>query len=274
MPKLKNFIVQRKNQVGEEYRGTMAVNVTPSGEFTIDVDEVLLTAKDAVSAREYGVNLSQPKKYWKATSNTLANCESYVNALVTAFLSVETAEELVILYCHDIGLAYVRDNNGEIYANGNTYTTQGGAGEFNKDAQWVMSSVSGSAGESTNCLSVGVAAQAFTKTTYARGEHREFKYEKAFNTHHPESSGELLNSFAGLNLMAKVNFHSGRVRELSGEIEEIPYTDEAADFFYNMMLDLCRMADRISSFMGDKEVVMAAIENNTNLLAAPVKELN
>ena len=40
----------------------------------------------------------------------------------------------------------------------------------------------------------------------------------------------------------------------------MPYTEDAAKFFYNMMIGMCVLADKISIFFDDEQNIVKAIE--------------
>ena len=41
----------------------------------------------------------------------------------------------------------------------------------------------------------------------------------------------------------------------------MPYSDEAAEFFFSVMLSVCRLADRISAFINNEGAVAKAIKS-------------
>jgi len=49
-------------------------------------------------------------------------------------------------------------------------------------------------------------------------------------------------------------------------VKEIPYTEAAAKFFYEAMIGLCALGDRLVMFLADDQKVKMAIEQRFNLL--------
>lgn len=50
----------------------------------------------------------------------------------------------------------------------------------------------------------------------------------------------------------------------------MPYTDEAAQFFYESMMAMCELGRRFKNFFGDEANVLAAIEGRgPSLLTGP-----
>jgi hypothetical protein len=54
----------------------------------------------------------------------------------------------------------------------------------------------------------------------------------------------------------------------------MPYTEEAAGFFYESMMAMCEIGRRFKSFFGDEANVLAAIEGRgPSLLAGPALQV-
>ena len=51
-----------------------------------------------------------------------------------------------------------------------------------------------------------------------------------------------------------------------GNMKEMPYTEKAAKFFYDAMIGLCAMADKVATFMGSDDMIALAIDKNNHLL--------
>ena len=80
---------------------------------------------------------------------------------------------------------------------------------------------------------------------------------------------EKLNGFCGIGLI-------GRDKKLMASLQEMPYTEKAAQFFYNSLMAMCALADRIETFFGDRPMLTAAIEKQAGVipaLAAPSSPL-
>jgi hypothetical protein len=49
-------------------------------------------------------------------------------------------------------------------------------------------------------------------------------------------------------------------------LSEMPYSDKAAMFFYDMIMGMCRLADKMKIFFGDEKMLLEAIQKKTLLL--------
>jgi len=49
-------------------------------------------------------------------------------------------------------------------------------------------------------------------------------------------------------------------------MKEMPYTEKAAKFFYDAMIGLCALADKVATFMRSDEMIALAIDKNNHLL--------
>ena len=97
--------------------------------------------------------------------------------------------------------------------------------------------------------SLTIGAQAFTRITTSYGELFEDRYELFYGEGDHLSSkcpASLLNSWGSFNLPR--------------EPREMPYTDEAAMFFHNLMLGMAEMSRKVQAFAADDETLLTLIE--------------
>lgn len=106
-------------------------------------------------------------------------------------------------------------------------------------------------------FSVGLMARAYVKVTAHRKSGDQIAWERAGENCHSEPDNYLdkLNSFIG-----------GAPLHHCDDFHEIPYTEEAAKFFYEAMLSICKLSDRIESFFGNPENVQKAIESRSSFM--------
>ena len=89
------------------------------------------------------------------------------------------------------------------------------------------------------------------KTTYARCDTGHFNPVEGMDWAHR------LNGFTGL----RIDYSAG-----GRSYQEIPYTEDAARFFHDAMISLCRLGDRINEFFSDNARLALAISSQTPLL--------
>lgn len=186
---------------------------------------------------------------WKSkpiiTGKDLIACEELIKQAGEEYVACEVKSETVILYRAVTEASYYKSPEGKIFPNGSFKEAghdRGGKwhGPFN-------------ANHRTTAYRVGFVAVCREKTTYIRSSNTKAEYK-----YHPKGLGEygkLLESFCAITVT-------------ESEMKEIPYTEEAAKFFYETMMGLCHLADRIDSFFNDDEALANAIQGQTPVLLA------
>ncbi|MDQ5987070.1 MAG: hypothetical protein CSYNP_02807 [Syntrophus sp. SKADARSKE-3] len=109
----------------------------------------------------------------------------------------------------------------------------------------------------TDYYKLGIAAYIADKTTYTRASGAKVVYKRV-SVHNMDDDSYLrkLNSFCGLSPHAPGQ---------SG-MQEMPYSEQAAKFFYDVMIGLCALADKVATFLDNKEILAIAIEKQALLL--------
>ncbi len=244
MAKLKTRTFYFPVKTGGEFKFTSEVSVTADGVFHLTIPEELASTANALADREKDIDVIPSRANWTVVGKNLEACESFIKHVGDDYVACEISEEPVILYGADTRCAYFKGTDGLIYPNG----AKGGnwCGNIHATSRAPF-------------YSVGFAAFCLIKVTYTRGSGTkvEYKYEReAFGPY-----WKLLNSFCGLEIHHR-------------SLKEMPYTEEAAKFFYDTMLGLCHLADRINTFFGSKEALTAAIAAQAPLLIAAPRQEN
>lgn len=105
---------------------------------------------------------------------------------------------------------------------------------------------------------LGLFAQVVDRITEQRGEHIAVRY---LRPKLPEDSwGVRLNSWTHLAVPT--------FRSYDQPWPHVPYTEPAAEFFYQMLLRLCEMADQLTTFFG-APTALAQILTNSEALTLP-----
>lgn len=259
MAKLKSIPFKFTAQSGEVLNFMSEVSVLDStGQFSLTIPDELETAAGLVCRSHgavYGVQLERPRTHLKVTGNMLEGCKSFIAHAAKEHLQCEVTTEIVIVYGMDNKVAYVKDANGQFYQNG----TEAGSLFSSGDAKW-FGTLDGGRGYAP-LYHVALGARAMTKKTYTRPSGTKTVYEYLSSSDIPKGSWlERLNGFVGLH-----------IGERAASMQQVPYTEEAAKFFTNMLLSMCMLADRVDSFIGDKAALLAAIDSQSEghqLLAA------
>jgi hypothetical protein len=239
--------VNPKNGIGEPYSYKADVTVDKEGIFSVSIPEELVdTAEQMVKKQEVRhFSLHKLKVRHVITGREKGKCLAFIRDIIQDFQHCEVTSEIVIAYRTSSGLTYWKKGSGEIVPNG-SYDHKGyedGSGSFQG---------SNNATKTTNTFSVGIAARVYEKLTAhtPSGDKVTYKVTYGAGTHHDRDTWlQKLNSFNGINTV-----HS------NSDTKEMPYTEEAARFFYESMIGLCKLSDRIEMFFSSPGNVQQAIE--------------
>lgn len=255
MAKLKPIDFKFSAAAGEPLGFRSDVTVSDSnGEFALTIPDALEEVANQVlrsHGKVYGVTVSRPRTNLRVEGAVLDSCKRFIEHVAKDFLRCDVTEELVIVYGVDNKVAYVKDDAGQFYADGYACREQYGAGS----ARWHGTL---NATALSSHYQVGMAAKVFKKVTYSRSSGQSVKYERVSGDD-TQPWLSRLNSFVGLSLT------SSNPRALDS-MSQMPYTEEAARFFYNNMIAMCQLADRIDAFFGDRAVLQKAIEGQAPLM--------
>lgn len=263
MAKLKPIPFRFRAAAGDPLEFTAEVSVADStGAFAVSIPDVLEDLARRIVASHgslYGVSLDRPRTHLRVTGATLEGCKNFIRHVAEDYLRCEVEEALVIVYGLDNKVTYVKDVHGRLHAYGRASDevralfAQGKACWHGKLS-------------ATTCApfyQVGLMARVVKKTTFRRPSGTTVKYSRVSEEEMPEGSWlSRLNSFVGLSVI-------NESREELDRRTQLPYTEEAARFFYDTLMAMCRLADRMESFFSDPAALQLAIDQNAGLLSAP-----
>lgn len=264
MPSMPQAKFHHKAKNGEKRSLVCKVYVDVEGEFHVTFDKDLLACAEA-SLRDgtrvtFGKTLNP-----RITGRNLDHCKEVVSTALRQWLQCEVSEEHVIRYGFITKATYWKMPNGAIYANGCDRKNDPDYDDRleshdRKNGTWYGNL---NATSHNNGYMVSLFAKITKKTTYSRGDVAEVKYGMTdFDNFSHTTYGERLDNFIGIHESS--DWHSPKL-----VCEEMPYTEEAAKFFYDILIGMCTFADKIESFFEDKENVMLAIASGGRLLVAP-----
>ena len=259
LPSIKQYF---KADNGEDLSFDNEVTVDNSGMFHLTIPPELKQvgcqlAKTDGHVRRFGRdNLSigyrsGSEKLW-VSGKKLDDCCAFIADIAGEYLRCDVTTERVIVYGSEIGLSAWKDEDGAHHPNG--YCPSGGR----RSGQWIKGELD--AMHTAPMYRVGLVAYVADKVVYTRASGVKTVWNKV-NVHSLPADSWLkqLNSFIGI------------VPDAPGQsgIHEMPYSEQAAMFFYNAMLGLCALADKIYLFLSDKDRLGAAIEGSIPLLPPP-----
>lgn len=273
MAKLKSISFQVRCADGTDYRFVGDCVVNADGLFHVAYPPEVESSINSLicSANDFGqdckltssertmfgrIHLETLKVNKRAYGPVLAEIEQLITKAMELHMQCEVRRELVILYSTDYAYALAKGSDGGLGANGGHV----------KGYEWTgnLHATNGS-----SHYRVGLAAFVRIKLSYIRPTGTKTQYEDLNRgsgrwgetlEEHPKPA-ERLNDFVGLR------FHDpyAKWRGESVKYTEIPYSDEAAVFFYDALLAVASLADRLQAFFGDRDTVARAIAGHGSM---------
>jgi len=251
MPKLKTMTFRADAQTGDKLEFKSDLSVDSEGVFSATIPEEVFDSLRTIRGRgEFAdVDVGQPRRYYRASAPTLDVLKKAIKAAMDEHLAVEVITDRVIVYGYTTDVNAYEDGDGTLHANG--YIGDDVVG------RWHPMGRNMSPHNPASHFQVGLAAAVMDKITYRRQRSERVEYKRPVWEHsHLEfpTYASKLNAFVGIRLR--------RPEAMS----QMPYTEEAAKFFYDAMIGLCMLGKRIHEFFGDEEQVQLAIAGSANLL--------
>lgn len=269
MPKLTNHIFALTTEDKQRHHFESEIYVSTEGEFSCTVPDYLIPALDVIAKAEN--TFSKKLK----TEKLKVNYRAYAPSKAELLRFVEKAHEqhhkavvttdLIICYDWFAEVNYWLNPDGTMSANGGMpdatpRNDDGSGGNWadtrKKDGGSIFAT------DTVKHFSVGIYAGVFKRMTHTRTSGVTVVWERIQHSEGKRSGDEWMNNLTGL---------CGLSSPKSAEhLKQMPYTPEAAKFFYESMMAMCEIGRRFKGFFGDEANVIAAIEGHgPSLLSAP-----
>ena len=232
MAKLSDIKWHKKGKTEDGLSFTSTVTVDSDGIFLLSIPECLVDI-----GRSLSIGSSFIHKKHRISSKTLDEGKNNIARMIDEYLSCDVSTRLVILYDYIASCHYAKDLDGVIHPNG--YCCK----DSYKWNNTVGSNAQMSHMTTPSDYSVGFKAAVMLKTTYKRGASEKTKYVLTRDDRIGEY-GEKLNSFCRV--------------EISSRAKELPYSEGTAKLFYDSMLALCHIADKLDAVLSNPEKVLEA----------------
>ncbi len=246
MPKVGTTTFSHKNAAGESLEFKSEISVDADGIFSVTVPEDVAKASRSLIGLRDEVWVTQPRQNHRLTGRNLDQVKRAVKSAMKELMTVETITERVIVYSHITDLSAWQDNDGALHANGYI-------GERREDGgRWHPMGTGINATHPVEHFRVGLYAKVLDQVTYRRPNSVSVEFKRPEWGHHHldhPTWGSKLNGFSTLH----------GPRDLK-KLPRLPYTEENAKFFYEMLIGLCHLGRRMHDFFGDQGNVTAAIE--------------
>lgn len=239
----KNFYAE--SDAGDEIKFTSTVTVDSTGIFFMSVPEYLvpimnsLQEKAAESWLGYGEKvIRHTHGKFRVIGRSYKECTDLIDKGLEEFLICEITKEPVIAYTFISTCHYGKDSQGKIWANG--YDDQ----DIVMDGfRWADEHGKKGGFYAINTpYVIGFRAEVVIKVLAERKCSSKVTYEP------PDKKvlgewGAKLNRFCH----TKLDFEDS---------QELPYTEDTAKFFYQSMLNLCVLADRLAMVLATPEKIL------------------
>lgn len=228
------------------------ISVNVDGQFYTNAPDLILKIMD----KNDGIRITGNNKDGnnKAFSDNLEYLEAKLWMAWTESYNPTVTTENVIHYNIESHVSFAETEDGVILPN-----------EYFEGAKWTrnvdeMYGEHNASSWSEGGYSLVVGAMAKTKTTTTYGESSKTDFSLFYNGDDHmghDNPASLLNSWCAFNFRNEYG---------EDEYKEIPYTDEAAMFFYNLMLGMANLSRQIQEATFDEKKLLQLITSNTNLL--------
>jgi hypothetical protein len=260
------FNIRLSDVSDDTYSYKATVSVTSKGEFAIHIPEDLIPACKELAESEPRVSVEERKKGTAVYSHDKTLAVDLISRAIRIFAKADITTEIVICYEHDSEGKYVVGPHGEIATDGydadENYGRSHSSNERLKDG-WRWSEKEHHAFGNRSVFKFGIGAQVYKKTTMKRTTGTTIKYEiywgESASHFDRKTYCQRLNSF-------DVSFGLSSGNNQYSTHNEIPYTEDAAKFFFDAMVALCSISERVKNFFGDTKTLQKAIESRASLM--------
>jgi len=252
MPHIKTETISARNEAGAtaSFKAKLAVN--SQGDFYAAYPDYL---NEPISQFVDGETIwkGRHRDGSKLFSNSLATLTQVLGRALRSHLTPEITESLVIAYNIESHVNFAQDEEGNIFPNAGFEGAQWP--EVNGSAELYGNHHAAKPSEGGYSLTVG--AVALRKITYRYGTAEKSQCERYYGDDGHlghDNPASLLNSWCSFSLPEAA--------------KEMPYTDEAATFFHNLMLGMAEISKRIQFFASDETKLKQLIASGSQPLLA------
>lgn len=258
MPTFKTEEIRIDTVFGPQYV-KIKIMINAQGLFYANMNREMLPAIESILEKK--IYLDDTEEKVRVTYKTFEELITKIKRICKLYMEPEVTKTPVIRYNIESHVAFAQDKEGNIYPNAG----YPGARWYDLDdpsrSKYGMHHATNPA-KGGYSLTVGAIAQ--LKTVYKYGDKEKVEYSTYYgNKNHldKDNPAERLNSWCSFDL--------GR------NPKEIPYTDEAAEFFYNLMYGIAKLSKMIQESTFEQETLLKLIANsNKNLLASTLETID
>lgn len=257
MPKLAPVMIREQGADGTRFEELFPCSVDArSGSFSLTVSQELMeTARHmqqtgVVTQLQFSSNFKREVPHYYIHCDELDHLKRMVSKVVQASLETTMVREPVIRFVMSSTCHYWEMPDGSILPNGgyDPNASSGNAGHPDR-GYWSKANPNNHGGP-------------YGISIYAKVEMKET---------HTNRSGKVTHKYVGIDtrnfpdFVGRLNGFTHMLPPTHTPLREMPYTDEAGEFFFHMVNGMCLMAQRMHSFFGDDDSLQKAIEHRANI---------
>ena len=247
---LKNETFCVQDGAGGQVSIKTKISVSVDGEFTTRIDECFRVAAKGVLER-LAIEVKTTNGSFRVSFNSLNDLDQGIKMILKTHCTPEIKEEYVIRYIIKSKISFAQNEAGDVFPNTLKEGYEWGTGDKRIKHGDLNSSNLARGG-----YSLTVFARALIKKTYKFGDNKKIEY-----TEYRQGASHLGSE----NPAQRLN--SWRSATLPEDAKEIPYTDNGAMFFYNLIMGMAKLSKLIQDNTFNEESLLENINNNQNLLA-------
>lgn len=275
MAKLKDLIFLIKDNLGGEVRYTSPVSVLNDGIFSVGIPDEVKRSNDfkrflEASLRDDSNNIA--KVYMdsrcggisRLKAASLDAIKSVLTRCLTALNQYDVEEKEVICFSQDSKFSFCTDRNGDgFYENGNQVPVSG-------EYQW-QTSHSGCIGFVAPSIAVSVGLMIKKTVKTIDGRFIAVKYTRKRSMSHRKAETaleklELVSCIQDFDYGGSVdnfNVRDGSYLYMWSPFRELDATEENAEFFRNLIEQVCMLSFKLKGFLSDTDSVANLIQSRS-----------
>jgi hypothetical protein len=263
------FNVRLSDVSDDNYHYKAVVSVTSRGVFAVRIPDELIPACEELAKSEVGVTVEKGKAGTAVHASDKTRAIGLIEKAIVVYAKAETTTEIVIVYKHEAEGRYVVGPKGEIATDGYDADANFGRAKAGLSADrlkdgWGWSAHDHNHFGNRSVMKFGIGAQVYKKTTIKRKTGTSIMYDLYWGEKGDhfdrDTYCQRLNSFG-------ISFGlGGRGSNEYSKHKEIPYTEEGARFFYEALVGLCSLNERVKNFFSDSKSLQKAIETRSQRL--------
>lgn len=247
MPHFKKVEFVAENAAGAVDEFTLSIEIRANGTFYTHVPDKLLVSFD-----ENAIDLRERKRqgFFVTSATTFHELVGVIKKAHKTFMEPIVKEEPVIVYNIESHVSFALTKDGRIFPNAGF-----------EGASWPRDHGKKQYGDHHSCnpseggYSLIIGAKAMLKKTTTYGDKSSSRYEYYYKDESHlghDNPAQLLNSWCSM--------------ELPENTREMPYSDEAAMFFFNLLKAMAELNRRVQEFTNTPEKLAKAISRNAGVL--------